>query len=303
MIELVVAELERELARAGVRGRAGRRAAAEARGHLLDAARRDGEAAAVAAFGRPDELAGAIAGELATSRTRVAAYRTFASLAAVGTLFVAAWLSGPARGRLELGSGDPGELATAATLGLLLAPQIAFAAGCLALARAWRLGDRGVLSAGELRVQRRRCVVALAAGAVTLVCLCALALADPTELPGWWAVAVLVGGLLLSPVLVHAGMLIAGAARPAAPPGAVAGDALDDLAVLLPPIVPVQRLGLAGHPWRFAGLVAALAAGVVLLAGVAGSDSLDAVLQAGAEALAVLGCFGLFGKYLALRVP
>ena len=73
-----------------------------------------------------------------------------------------------------------------------------------------------------------------------------------------------------------------------------AGDVFDDLGRVVPS-------PLRGHPWVFAGGVAALLGIVVLAAGIVVSDGYDGALRAMAEVAACLAGFALLGRYLGLR--
>ena len=61
------------------------------------------------------------------------------------------------------------------------------------------------------------------------------------------------------------------------------------------------RFELPVHPWRFALLVAAVAAAPVVLGGAVDDDPFDGLLRAASEVAAVLGCFAVFGRSLGLR--
>jgi hypothetical protein len=137
---MTFADLRRELAARGIRGRLAARIEAELADHLAC----DPDAN----LGEPAEIAERFAAELCVGRTRRASVWTFASLALCAALIAVA---GAQRGT----GGDPW-----AGLAMLGCGQVAFVAGSLALLR----GLRG-RAAGDLRVTQRRAGVALAAGA------------------------------------------------------------------------------------------------------------------------------------------
>jgi hypothetical protein len=161
VIELYLADLARELRAKGVRGRAAARVLAEARDHLLELEQAHG---AIDRFGPSERIAREVAAQLATTRTFRATYAAFAALALTAAAYVLFFAS-INRGSVspDLFSARHEAVGVAATLGLVLFPQIAFVAGCLALLRALRLRGVSTLSAEELHVIRRRAAVALAA--------------------------------------------------------------------------------------------------------------------------------------------
>lgn len=249
-----VDELSRELGAVGIRGRLRRRILAEADDHL----RSGGDEAR---FGAPREIAARFAAELAPSVSRRGAYAAFAALAVAGGVYAAAFLS------IATPSGALDLLPVAVAV---VAPQVAFVCGSLALLRALR-------RPGDAAVVGRRAVVAVVSG---LAAVAAVAyLADAAAI----SAAAGAAGLLL---LAAAPRTVAAARLRA--PGAVVGDLRDDL-------------GLRIEPWRLARLVAAGCGLVVLLAGIAASDPIDGLARALAESLACLGGFWALGRAIGLR--
>ncbi|HSP72505.1 MAG TPA: hypothetical protein VLN26_09055 [Gaiellaceae bacterium] len=247
-------ELSRELGAVGIRGGLRRRILAEADDHL----RSGGDAAR---FGAPHEIAERFAAELAPSVSRRGAYTAFAALAVAGGVYTAAFLSiGTPSGFLDL---LPAAVA-------IVAPQVAFVCGSLALLRALR-------RPGDAAVVGRRAALAVVSGLAAVASVAYLA--DATAISAATGAA----GLLLlaaAPRTVVAARLRA--------PGAVVGDLRDDL-------------GLPLEPWRIARLVAVGCGVLVLVAGIAASDPIDGLVRAVAESLACLGGFWALGRAIGLR--
>jgi hypothetical protein len=281
VIELYLADLARELRARGVRGKAAARVLAEARDHLLELEQAHG---AIDRFGPSERIAREVAAQLATTRTFRATYAAFAALALTAAAYVLFFAS------INRGSGSPDlfsarheAVGVAATLGLVLFPQIAFVAGCLALLRALRLRSVSTLSAEELHVIRRRAAVALAAGGLTVMTM------------ALWSVEYRAATWLLLPAVLAAVPLGAGvvALSSASGPQAVAegpaGDVFDDI-------------GFRMDPWPFAAVFALLVGALGFVGGWAAEGDPGSGLVRGAfEAAAVVACFALLGRRLALR--
>lgn len=292
MISAALDELARWLAAYGVRGRAARRVLAETSDHLAEVAADVGAAAAIERFGAVEELARAIAVEVATSRTRSAVYTTFFGLAPAGIAYAVLYLSFPSGAQLERSSGSVAGLGALAFSGMVFLPQIAFVSGVLALVRAARTRSRAALSAAELRVQRARAMVASTAGVLTLACLAVFAVDQRRIIPGWWVTGAVFACSALLPPLAAAGVATRRASRPVVTIDGRADDVFDDLAPLLR-LPVVRRYNLPAHPWRFAilvGLVAALCVGP--FAGPVGAVG---------ELVVLLVCFAVLGRPLGLR--
>ncbi len=292
MIDAILEQLGAALDDLGVRGAGYHRMLAEARDHLEETVARVGEEEAVRTFGSPRELAGLVAAEVATSRTRSAAYATFFVLAPVGLAYAALYLSFPSGSQLDQSGGRVPGLGLLASAGIVFLPQIAFVSGVLALLRVVRMRNRDTLAAAELRMQRARAAVASTAGILTLVSLGLFAIDQRRIIAGWWLVGVVVACAVLIPPLLVVGLATRRAARPVVPVEGRADDVFDDLALLFQMPV-VRRHDFPSHPWRFAVLVGfVLAAAVGPFAGPAGAVGEFAVL---------LVCFRVLGRPLGLR--
>lgn len=300
MIEGVLEQLTVALDDCGVRGAGHRRVLAEARDHLAEAVARVSEEEAVHAFGSPRELAELVAAELATAATRSAALAAFAVLGVAGAAYAVLFLTLPLAGLPDIFGGRVPGLGVVLFSGVVFAPQIAFVSGCLALIRVVRLRHRGALGSSELRLQRRRAGVALAAGFGTFASLGLAALDYRNELAAWWVVGSLAASTVFALSFSAVAVVVVRSARPRTRTAQTTEDVFDDLAPLFG-LPALRRLELPGHPWRFAGLVALAAAMPVVLGGVVDGDPYDGLLRAASEMVAVLGCFALLGRLLGLR--
>ena len=280
MIDAYLDDLGRELGAVGIRGRLRRRILAEAEDHL-----RSGPEA-LERFGSAQLVANRFAAELGARASRRAAVGAFAALAFAGAVYAVAFV-----GASFAGVPDPDTFPVAAVLAfaaIVLAPQVAFVAGALALVRTLRRREQELPSA-ELRVINRRTGVALASGLVTMGALALFANELRSELAGWWVASTLTGAAVASVLLVLASVPAGRAAVLRPQVAGAAGDLFDDLG--LPRI----------DPWRFAGLVALGVGLLVWIAGAIQGDPLDAAVRAAAEALACLSGFAVLGRYLGLR--
>jgi hypothetical protein len=272
-------ELGRELGAVGIRGRLRGRILAEADDHL----RSDPEA--LGRFGSAREIANGFAAELGTQAARRASFGAFAALAVAGGVyaagFIAVWVTGQP-------SSDSG-LASLALWTIVVAPQVSFVAGALALLRSLRNRRAVVLPTAELIAINRRTAVALAAGIATMGGLTLYAIVLRSELAGWCVTFVLAAAPAAAALLALAAFPAAGAVRYRPRVEGAAGDLFDDLG-----------LGRT-DPWRFARRVALAVALVVWLQAAVQGDPLDGVVIAAFEAAACLGGFAVLGRYLALR--
>ncbi len=300
MIERYLRELRASLSAAGVRGRPATRLLDEARDHLLEASAARGEDEAVRSFGSAGQLGAAIAAELATARTRRAAYAGFFALAPVGLTYAVLFLSFPGSHAVQESGGSVPGLGVLSFAGLIFLPQIAFVCGTLALVRALRLRRAVAVAQGELRVVRRRTGAALAAGALTLASFGAFALDQHGVVPGWWFAASL-SALALAVPLGAVGAANVRASRPLAGHGVNADTAVEDVAAIVALVPGLGGVRLPTEPRRFALLVAWVAAAAVALAGVVAGDPLDGLVRALLEGVAVLACYRVLGRPLALR--
>lgn len=272
-------QLSGELERVGIRGRLRRRILAESEDHLR------GDPDALARFGSPAELANTFAAELGTRASRRAAVGAFAALAFAGAVFALSFVSAAFAGQP---APDTWPLSAQLALPLLIvAPQVSFVAGCLAVLRVVRRRET-VLPSEELRVINRRTGVALLFGLVTMAALAVIALELRNEVAGWWVALTLAGTAIATPLLLIAALPTASAARLQPRIAGSAGDLFDDL-------------GFRTDPWRFAAVVALGLGLVVFLVAAAQGDPFDGALNGAAEALACLGGFAVFGRYLSLR--
>jgi hypothetical protein len=290
--------LEEALAAAGVRGRVAARVRAEARDHLLELAAQHGEWEATARFGDADALARTIAADLATSRTRRATYAAFAVLVLTGGGYIGSialvQLGG---GWPDIAAGAVAPLGVLASVGIVLLPQVAFVAGCLALLRAFRLrGDR-TIGAAELAVMRARAAVAIGAGLLTVASWALWAVEFRAAISTSRVLFALSIGLAL--VLAAGVVGLVRSAQPRAAATGASADVFEDLA----PIFRVGPLrGLPAHPWQFAALAAAALGLVSFVVGwLDEGDPAGGVARGGFEAIAVLVCFAALGRLLALR--
>lgn len=298
MIDAYLLELERQLASAGIRGRDAGRILAEAREHLRDAAASVGEESAVLAFGPADVLARQTAAERATVLGRRSAHAAFGALSAVGIWVVAsvALVRNPPD---VLGGRVPG-VGLLSTMLVVVAAQVAFVSGSLALVRAIRLRAVVAAPAAELALLRRRSAIALAAGAVALAGRALYGIDFQRELAGWWTWGAVAASLALAIPLAAGSRAVHRASRPVAAPGGEAGDVFDDLRPILS-LPPLRHLGLDGHPGRLALACATAVGAAVLLAGwLAEGDPGSGIVRVGFEVSALLGCWALLRRPLGL---
>lgn len=260
--------LRDELARVGIRGRLARRIVLE----LEDHARCDPEAN----LGAPREIAERFAVELRVPRTRRSAYGGFAALALTAVL-----LGVPSRGVSAAGGwpdsiGGRGLVVSLGGLTIVLAGQVAFVTGILAL---WRVLRRPA-AVEELRLVQRRLGIALAAGGVVLAGQAVQAAALQPLLPTWWFA-------LAIPAVFVPGLALGGAAY-----------GLREAVAITPSVDPAPR----GFPMP---LVLAIGVGAVVLIAVGSTfteHSLAEGLSRGVlEAVAFAACFVVLGRRLGIR--
>jgi hypothetical protein len=276
-------ELSRELVEHGIRGRTRRRILLEAKDHLSS------DAGAEERFGSAIEVANAFAAELGAQASRRAAVSAFAALGVAGAVYAASF------GSLSFASAsnetlDPalGALAFAA---MIVAPQISFVAGMLALVRTLRRRRARVIPTRELVVIRRRTGVALFFGLVTMGALSLYGYEFHSLLAGWWLTLTYASTAGASILLALAALPSLAAARVRPQVAGEAGDVFSD--------VGSQRFG--DDPWRFARVVAVTVGLLVWLAALVQGDPLDGLVRGVFEGLACLGGFAVLGRYLGLR--
>jgi hypothetical protein len=280
VIDLYLEALDRELVDVGIPSRLRRRFLAEAEDHLR------ADDGALERFGTPAEIANQFAAEIGARASRRAAVGAFAALAIAGAAYALSFV-----GAAFAGHPPPDTwplLAQLAFVAVVIAPQVSFVAGSLALVRVLR--TRGsVLPSAELTVINRRTGVALLFGIVTMAALGVLALELRNDSAGWWVALTLVGVAIAIPLLVLAALPAAVAARLKPRVADEPGDLFDDLG-----------FGRTDS-WRFAGLVALGLGLVVFLVAAVQGDPFDGAVNGTAEALACLAGFAAFGRYLSLR--
>jgi hypothetical protein len=265
----VIDELARGLKAVGIRGRQRDRILTEFADHLACDPEAD--------LGDPRELAAQFADELASDGARRAAYTTFCALAAVAFAVGIPQLTLPTAP--DIFGGRSILLVAPATLALVLGAQVAFAAGCLAALRAWRLdGPR------DVPLVRRRIAVALAAGAATAAGSALYAVNFWGVVPTWWGVlAVAAAGAAAIPLAISA----------------VAYGRVSGVAVSRP--APARGLsadlGPLARPWLI-GLGAVLT--MLASTSVLERSVVAGLLRAGFEATAFTVAFMIFRRPLAL---
>jgi hypothetical protein len=278
-----IEDFGRELRVHGIRGTRRCRILAEVIDHL------DEDPSAEERFGSPAEVANAFAAELGVQASRRAAVSAFAALGVAGAvyavLFVSLGFASPPTETL-----DPALGALALAL-MIVAPQVSFAAGALALLRTLRRRHERAIPTRELVVIRRRTGVALLFGLLTMAALSLYAYEFRADLAGWWLTLTYTStaGASVLLALAAAPALAATRLRPQ-----VAGEAGDVFADVGP------SFG-GDDPWRFARFVAIAVGLLVWLAAAAQGDPFDGPIQGVFEGLACFAGFAVLGRYLGLR--
>ena len=285
LTEPVLAELARELRRHGVEGRAARRVVDEAREHLRDLG---GDAAR---FGSPEEIARAVAGELAVTRTRFAASLGFAVLVVVGLAYLAFVTLAGGSHPPDFTGGESAALGVLAVVGLVLFPQVAFVSGCLVLVRAVRLRGARVVGAAELGLLRRRTAVAVGAGALTVASAALWAVEFRADVTAW---PILLGCVLLAPLLAASLAGVRRSARPQAAEAGAGGDVFDDLPLL-------ARLRLDRGVRLVAATTVLVGAGAFAGGWLEEGDPGSGLVRGAFEAVLVLACYAVLAGPLGLR--
>ncbi len=280
-VERYLDDLERALRDVGIRGALQLRIMLEAEDHVRS------DPGAVDRFGSPREVAQLFADELATDRSRRAAFASFGALAAAGTFFAAGWLLAvPAGDAADIFSAEIPALGVLGALGMLLCPQISLVAGVLALLRATRRRHDRVMPAAGLGLLLTRARVALVFGVLSLASLALYAVEFRAHLAGWFTFGATVGGATLTLPLIFTAQTVRSAAsvRSAAPGDA--GDVFDDLPIRLP-----------RRPWLLCLATCAVVGLLALAAGGVDEGPRNAVF----EAVAVVVGFVALGRRLGLR--
>ena len=319
-ITAYLAELEQQLRRR----RAPRaRLLREVEGHLDDTveeltasgvARADAEVEAVRRFG----AAATVAARFAAATASTTAHRAvnLASVAFVG--YVAsfrAFANSASSAVRDFPQGAPS----------FFAIQLAAVALGVAFVRSWRWRSQLAVPRAELTFLSRALALGVASLAMAAVGETLLALTRPAGVVVWDAAQWLTLGFAAAAVVVLVAALgTVRAAAQVAAVGALPGDSdardrrgaamlLDDVVALTPRLphslsFRLRTLHPLRHPWRVVSLLAALAfvavTGMQLVSGeglhhasIIGGAALLGLL----EAVAIIGCFALFGRFLGLR--
>lgn len=280
-------ELHRELTAVGITGRQRARILDEISDHL--------QCDPGADLGEPRLIAHRFADELGTARARRAGLISFGALAVAGILFAVAFVSAPQQ---VLGA-IPRNTNWTLRVGnwvAAIAPQVAFAAGVLALLRALRRRRTPVMARAETRMLVRRAVVGVVMGMASMAGLAALALELNPYLSSAWVTVTLVCTAIGAVALTAtAPALIAAHRLPSAAEGPP-GDLYDDVGAWLP-------RSLDGRPWRVALVLAGAIFVVMSATGWAASDGYDGMARGVADALLCLVLFATLGRYLGLWAP
>ncbi len=258
------------------RGAARRRFLRECGDHLADAAAERGEEHAVRAFGPPSEIAAEFDAEVAARRGLRSTLATLAGvLATAGSTLVLIHASSP-------GASAPAAWA----ITFFVAAQVAAVTAALALVQALVL-RRSTMPAAEVLLLSRRNGCALMAAGMTMV-------SAGAALPGRGSAVLILAGPALVGVALVAVLRARSLARRLDGSGALAArPPLEDLRRLTR--LPVPSLD-AGRLLLVTTFVAAAAA-FVRDRGERAAVS-EALVTAGIEAAAVIGCFLLLGRAL-----
>jgi hypothetical protein len=151
---------------------------------------------------------------------------------------------------------------------MIVAPQVSFVAGALALLRTLRRRRERVIPTSELVVIRRRTGLALLFGLLTMAALSLYAYEFRAELAGWWLTLTYTSTAGASVLLAFAAAPALTATRLRPQVGGEAGDVFADLGP-----------SFGDDPWRFARFVAIAAGLLVWLAAAAQGDPFDGLIQ------------------------
>ena len=197
MIDSYLQAFDLELVAVGIPRRLRRRILAESEDHLRS------DDGALDRFGAPAEVANAFAAELGARASRRAAGGAFVALGVAGAVYAFSFV-----GASFAGHPPPDTwplLAQLAFVAVIVAPQVSFVAGSLALVRALRRREP-VLPSAELTVINRRTGIALVFGLVTMVALGMLAFELRNGSASWWVAFTLAGVAVAAPLLVLAAL-------------------------------------------------------------------------------------------------
>jgi hypothetical protein len=280
-------ELHRELTAVGITGRQRARILDEFSDHL--------QCDPGADLGEPRLIAHRFAAELGTARARRAGLISFGALAVAGIMFAVAFVTAP---QPVLGTipRNANWMLRPVNWVAAIAPQVAFAAGVLALLRALRRRRTPIMARADTRMLVRRAAVGVLMGVASMAGLAALPLELNPYLSSDWVTMTLVcaaiGGVALA---ATAPALIAAYRLPSAAEGPP-GDLFDDVGAWLP-------RSLDGRPWRVALVLAGAIFVVMAATGWAASDAYDGMARGVADALLCLVLFATLGRYLGLWTP
>jgi hypothetical protein len=276
-------ELSGELTAHGIGGRTRRRILLEAHDHLSS------DSAAQERFGSARDVANAFAAELGAQASRRAAVSAFAALGVAGAVYAVSFAT------LSFANAPSGPLdrtlGALASAVIIVAPQVSFVAGVLALLRAVRRRHERMIPTRELIVIRRRTGVALLFGFLTMGALSLYGYEFRSVLAGWWLTLTYTSTAGASVLLALAAAPALAATRVRPRVAGQAGDVLADIGV--------GRFG--DDPWRFARFAAVTVGVLVWLAAAVQGDPFDGLIQGVFEGLACLAGFAVFGRYLGLR--
>jgi hypothetical protein len=280
-------ELERELTAVGITGRQRTRIVDEIDDHL--------QCDPGADLGAPRLVAHRFADELGTARACRAGLTSFAALALAGVLFGVAFVtaSGHAFASIPVGASWPARVANWVAV---IAPQFAFAAGMLALLRAWRRRGQRVIAGAETRMLLRRATVGVVAGLASMAALALIAGELRDSLPGWWATLSWICAGVGTVALMATLPILLSAHRLASLAEGSAGDLFDDIGAFLP-------RSLEGRPWGVALILAGAIFVLMTAAGIVASDGYDGAIRGIADGLLCLLGFATVGRYLGLWSP
>lgn len=245
-------------------------------------------------MGDARSLAREFAEDFAAHQSRRLAVYGFAALAFAGLVYAATLL--PFLGAHSTVLSQPSPLDLALIALTLLAPQVAFVAGMLALVRVVRHRDLTRPPAAESRLVLRRISVATAAGLATMIGVAGLSvIAAVSDQRAALPSALLLTGCALAIVLLLSAMLLAPRAfrveaRQPGPQGWLA----DDVDVVLP-------FAHSLPPLMYAAATALTAGIAVWIAGVLQADGIDGALRGAAETVACLLCYAVLAAPLGLR--
>jgi hypothetical protein len=285
-----LAELDSELASRRVTHRVRRRLVREVGDHLRS------DPASLPRFGAAEELAQVTAETVAARHVRRAPWESFAVLAVVGVAFsgiLVGWSTGEGT-RVAASHANLAETVLAGVF-LVVAPQLSFVCGLLAVLRAWRLRGIDPLPAAEVHVIRRRTALGLGSGLLAAAGLAVAGVLPRVGMGANLAAAARLAGVVGTAACVLMLLRELSADRVCVAMPGSAGTIDEDLGRLLPQPLRV-------HPWRLAVVASCTVAVPVAVAGAVAGDGYDGALRAICEACACLGGFAALGVPLGLRV-